>query len=110
LAAVEKGGITQGLGFRFGSCHDSEVGRENSCNSTPQRVLETSGAYCDSYAQCRGNVTVKLCVTESGGHSWPGGTKTRGDEPPSQAISTNDVMWEFFTSTWISNMPTDSRQ
>ncbi|MBI5752572.1 MAG: prolyl oligopeptidase family serine peptidase [Hydrogenophilales bacterium] len=79
--------------------------KQNSCNPTPQRVLETPGAYCDKYSQCQGNVAVQLCVTETGGHSWPGGTKPRGDEPPSQAISANDVMWAFFTSTQIQNKP-----
>lgn len=70
----------------------------NSCNPSPQRVLEKPGAYCDKYAHCAGNVAVQLCVTESGGHSWPGGTKPRGDEPPSQALSADDVMWTFFTA------------
>jgi polyhydroxybutyrate depolymerase len=73
----------------------------NGCNPTPQRVLETSGAFCEKYSQCQGNVAVQLCVTESGGHSWPGGTKVRGDEPTSNAISADDVMWAFFTSLQI---------
>jgi polyhydroxybutyrate depolymerase len=38
---------------------------------------------------------VKRCVTETGGHSWPGGQKARG-EAPSQAVSANALMWEFF--------------
>lgn len=82
--------------------------KQNSCNSTPRRVLEVSGAYCDRYSHCRDNVAVQLCVTESGGHSWPGGTKPRGDESPSQAISANDVMWEFFTSTSVPNISTNN--
>ena len=69
----------------------------NSCKSTPQRVLQKTGAYCDEYTGCKKNVSVKLCVTEMGGHSWPGGNKPRG-EKPSQAISANDVMWDFFQS------------
>ena len=33
-----------------------------------------------------------------GGHSWPGGRKPRrGGDAPSQAISANDVMWDFFS-------------
>jgi polyhydroxybutyrate depolymerase len=82
----------------------------NSCNPTPQRVLDTPGAFCDKYSQCRGDVAVQLCVTETGGHSWPGGTKPRGDEPASQAISANDVMWTFFTSTRVPNAPKNSGQ
>ncbi|MGE5650449.1 MAG: alpha/beta hydrolase family esterase [Bacillota bacterium] len=66
------------------------------CSATPRRILDKDGAYCELHAPCRGQAEVELCVTESGGHSWPGGQKARGDEPPSQAISANDVMWEFF--------------
>lgn len=84
--------------------------KQNGCNPTPQRVLETPGAYCDKYSPCQGNTAVQLCVTETGGHSWPGGTKPRGNEPASQAIAANDVMWAFFTSTWTPNTPANSRQ
>ena len=72
--------------------------KRNECNAAPKRVLDKPGAYCDVYAQCNGNVEVELCVTATGGHSWPGAEKSRGDEPPSTAISANDVMWEFFKS------------
>lgn len=71
----------------------------NKCSANSTRVLDKSGAYCERYSQCRSGVAVQLCVTETGGHSWPGGTKPRGDEPPSQALSANDVMWSFFTSS-----------
>jgi polyhydroxybutyrate depolymerase len=71
---------------------------QNSCSTTPQRTLSTAGAYCDRYAGCQGSSSVQVCVTDSGGHSWPGGHKAHGTEAPSQAISANDVMWAFFTS------------
>jgi polyhydroxybutyrate depolymerase len=70
--------------------------RMNGCSPTPKRVLEKPGAYCEAYPGCRDNVQVQLCVTETGGHSWPGAQKTRG-EPASQAISANDLMWDFFS-------------
>ncbi|MBI3898942.1 MAG: hypothetical protein HY308_11695 [Gammaproteobacteria bacterium] len=70
----------------------------NGCSVTPKRVLETSGAYCDVYTRCRGNVDVKRCVTETGGHSWPGNRKIRGDTPGSTALSATDVIWDFFQS------------
>jgi len=70
--------------------------RRDACNATPKRVLDKPGAYCDEYSQCKGNVHVELCVTETGKHSWPGAEHTRGDEPTSKAISANDVMWDFF--------------
>lgn len=68
----------------------------NNCHTTPKRVLEKEGAYCEKYTRCKNNVEVQLCVTEKGGHSWPGGVKNRGDESPSQVISANDEMWNFF--------------
>ncbi|MBX9849844.1 MAG: prolyl oligopeptidase family serine peptidase [Rhodocyclaceae bacterium] len=68
----------------------------NSCAPTPQRVLDVAGAYCDRYNACKNGSEVQLCITETGGHSWPGGKKARAKEGPSQALSANDVMWEFF--------------
>jgi polyhydroxybutyrate depolymerase len=70
--------------------------RLNQCNPKPKRVLEVDGASCDLYSGCSGDSQVKLCLTERGGHSWPGGTKTRASEPTSKAIIANDVMWDFF--------------
>jgi poly(3-hydroxybutyrate) depolymerase len=72
--------------------------RLNSCSTTPKRVFENAGAYCDAYTQCRGGVEVKLCVTPTGGHSWPGGKKPRGDTPGSTALSATDVIADFFVS------------
>jgi len=72
--------------------------RRNGCNTRPTRVLDRPGAYCERYAGCRDGVVVQLCVTETGGHSWPGAAKVRrGKEPASQAISADDVMWDFFS-------------
>lgn len=73
----------------------SKWARLNGCADKPRRILEKTGAYCELYTSCQGEAEVQLCVTESGGHSWPGATKTRG-EAASQAISANEVMWEFF--------------
>ncbi len=71
--------------------------QRNGCPVTPKRVLNKTGAYCELYSPCHGRTAVQLCVTDTGGHSWPGGQKVRGTEPPSQAISANDVMWKFFS-------------
>lgn len=66
------------------------------CMAPPRRVLQVPGAACELYEPCAGGSRVQLCVTDTGGHSWPGGRKPRGGPPPSQAISANDVMWAFF--------------
>ncbi|GAB4038241.1 MAG: PHB depolymerase family esterase [Rubrivivax sp.] len=68
----------------------------NGCPRTPQRVLERPGASCERYAPCRGDTSVAICITERGTHSWPGAEKSRSTESPSQAISANAVMWNFF--------------
>lgn len=69
----------------------------NACEASPKRNLEEKQAYCETYSKCSNGTEVQLCVTETGGHSWPGGKKIRrGKESPSTAISANDVMWNFF--------------
>lgn len=69
----------------------------NSCSTKPVRVLEKSGAYCDEYSNCKNNSKVKLCVTETGGHSWPGGKKPRNvGGVPTKAISATNIIWDFF--------------
>lgn len=70
------------------------------CQPVPKRVLEHAGAWCEAYSGCAGGVHVQLCVTEDGGHSWPGAQSVRrGKEAASQALSANDVIWEFFRAS-----------
>jgi polyhydroxybutyrate depolymerase len=73
--------------------------KRNQCNPNPQRVKEVAGGHCDLYTGCAAGVQVKLCVTDTGGHSWPGGSKPGGVKkkgPTSKAISATDEMWDFF--------------
>ncbi|MDY0029885.1 MAG: alpha/beta hydrolase-fold protein [Pseudobdellovibrionaceae bacterium] len=72
--------------------------KRNGCEGQPERVLQNDGAYCDLFSKCKAGTQVKLCVTKEGGHSWPGGTKPHGSEPPSTAINANDEIWKFFQS------------
>lgn len=69
--------------------------RHDACAAPPQQVLAAPGAHCEAWPSCAGGAQLELCVTETGGHSWPGGQKARG-EAPSQAVSANALMWEFF--------------
>lgn len=71
--------------------------QRNGCAATPVRVVDRPGATCDLHAPCRGGARVQLCVTDGGGHSWPGGGAVRG-KSPSTALSANDAMWAFFES------------
>jgi polyhydroxybutyrate depolymerase len=68
----------------------------NGCRMAPERTLQMAGAYCDAYSYCRGQTEVQLCVTDTGGHSWPGGTAPR-QERPSQAISATTALWDFLS-------------
>jgi polyhydroxybutyrate depolymerase len=70
---------------------------QNRCQPSPQRVLAVSGAYCDLYSGCQHNSQIKLCVTEQGGHSWPGGKKVRGKTPGANAINATDMIWDFYS-------------
>ncbi len=63
-----------------------------------KRVLAVAGAACDLHAAGQQGAPVKLCVTDTGGHSWPGAPSHRANKQPSMAISANDLMWEFFQS------------
>ena len=63
-----------------------------------RRVLTVAGAHCDVHVAGRGGAPVELCVTDDGGHSWPGGGTQQGRKQPSMAISANDLMWNFFSS------------
>jgi polyhydroxybutyrate depolymerase len=79
--------------------------QRNACQGPPQPVrpasLQPTGAQCERYAPCAGGAQVQVCVTDGGGHSWPGGAKPRsraGGPEPSSALSANEVMWQFFSS------------
>ena len=65
---------------------------------TATRVLTVPAAHCDLHAAKPGGAPVELCVTDTGGHSWPGGGTQQGRKQPSMAISANDLMWNFFSS------------
>ncbi len=67
--------------------------KHNGCKS-PAKKLST---FCELYSDCLGGVSVELCVTPDGKHSWPGGTKPRGGAG-SSALNANDVIWDFFSS------------
>lgn len=69
----------------------------NGCSMPARRTLDVEGAYCEEYASCENDVTVKLCVTETGGHSWPGGVKPRSKSAqPSETLDATDMIWAFF--------------
>jgi polyhydroxybutyrate depolymerase len=67
------------------------------CATPAQRTLDRPGATCEAYSGCAGGVSVQLCTTDTGGHSWPGaGSVRHGKEAASQALDANDEIWRFF--------------
>jgi polyhydroxybutyrate depolymerase len=71
--------------------------QRNRCTAPPQRTLDKPGATCETYSGCAGGVSVQLCVTDTGGHSWPGADSVRRGKPAaSQALDANDAIWRFF--------------
>jgi polyhydroxybutyrate depolymerase len=72
--------------------------RLNGAQPQARRVLTVAGAHCDLHPAKPGGAPVELCVTDTGGHSWPGGGTQQGRKQPSMAISANDLMWSFFSS------------
>lgn len=72
--------------------------RRDQCRADPRRVLDRPGAYCDRWEACAGGAELQLCVTETGGHSWPGAEKTRRGKPgASQALDAGETIWDFFS-------------
>lgn len=70
----------------------------NKCNLNPVKIVEALGYRCEAYNGCANNVTVQLCTTETGGHSWPGGLPPRGTKDASfSGFSASVMNWEFFS-------------
>ena len=67
------------------------------CTAQPRHVLDQGGSYCETYSYCRGKSEVQLCMTETGGHTWPGGQAGKGAASPSQAFSATNLIWDFFS-------------
>jgi len=67
----------------------------DACEATPRTVPTQAGARCVEHGGCQGGARVKLCVTDTGGHAWPGGQKARGGRG-STALSATDEMTRFF--------------
>lgn len=95
------GGIGQGpshTDFVSAPSTQAKWVRLDRAQSDSRRVLTVAGAHCELHAAEHGGAAVELCVTETGGHSWPGGGAQQGRKQPSMAISANDLMWNFFSS------------
>lgn len=76
-------------------------GTHNGCATNPTATTVTAGVVLTSYGSCAQGAAVQLYAVTGEGHEWPGGPKlprryTKKAGPQSDAISANDVMWNFF--------------
>jgi len=68
----------------------------NGCSSTTKTVTNFTNYSVTKWASCN-NSSIEFYVTNDGGHSWPGGVKSRAAaDDPSTAINANDLIWAFF--------------
>lgn len=72
----------------------------NQCQPIAKKISEGKGFSCEQYEDCKNGSTVQLCVTESGGHSWPGGKAPRLIKKKNifQGFKASEKNWEFFSS------------
>jgi polyhydroxybutyrate depolymerase len=69
------------------------------CRADAEPVLERPGARCERHPGCRGGVELQLCVTDGGGHSWPGAAVVRrGKAPASTALDANERIADLLRS------------
>jgi len=71
--------------------------QRNQCKPVAQPLTKAPGVSCEAYSGCAGGTQVQLCVTEQGGHSWPGTSARRmAKAQPSQALDATSAIWRFF--------------
>lgn len=51
-----------------------------------------------TWKNCNNSISIQLYTTKDGGHSWPGGKKSRqAADDPSKAFNATDLIWEFLS-------------
>lgn len=70
--------------------------KNNSCNASSKSVSDFELYTLTKWTNCA-NSSIEIYLTKDGGHSWPKGEKARSAaDEISEAISANDVIWDFF--------------
>lgn len=70
--------------------------RLNACRGPTETVPKGPGVVCEVRRGCQGGAEVRVCVTDTGGHSWPGGRKALGGRGSSALDATTEI-WDFFS-------------
>jgi polyhydroxybutyrate depolymerase len=69
----------------------------NGCDPQPTtETLAEGNIVIDTYAGCTNDATVVLVTIVDGGHAWPGASLGLVSDLPTQDISANEMMLQFF--------------
>jgi polyhydroxybutyrate depolymerase len=69
----------------------------NGCDPQPATETHADGnIVIETYSGCDGNADVVLVTIVDGGHAWPGASRGLVSDQPTQDISANEMMLEFF--------------
>jgi polyhydroxybutyrate depolymerase len=71
--------------------------KANGCDPLPATETQSDGnIIIDTYSGCEGGADVVLVTIVDGGHAWPGASERLVGDDPTQDISANEMMLEFF--------------
>ncbi len=70
--------------------------QRNACDATPTVFFEQDDVRCEEWSGCTDSASVRLCVVDGGGHTWPGGMPIPFLGETTQTISASRMMWDFF--------------
>jgi polyhydroxybutyrate depolymerase len=71
--------------------------KANGCDAAPTTAEQADGnIVVETYTNCEGGSEVVLVTIVDGGHAWPGARRGLVSDQPTQDISANQMMLEFF--------------
>jgi polyhydroxybutyrate depolymerase len=69
----------------------------DSCSSIEPIVTDFDNYTKYEWKNSQNTICIDYYLTKDGGHSWPGGIKSRDRaDSPSMAVDANDLIWDFF--------------
>lgn len=76
----------------------------NACNPSEPLVEQFAGYKRTHWPGCKNGADIDYYLTEDGGHSWPGGSKSRERaDDPSTVMDANNLIWTFFKQHHLEN-------
>lgn len=93
------GGVGDGVSGHYNSPQDSVLNAfatHANCAVLNDTVQHDASMTVIRWHDCECGAEVITYRTQDGGHSWHGGVQSPIGDPPSQTVSANDLMWDFF--------------